>query len=431
MSRFPLVSFMREKTNVILYGISALYLLLILMRYRAFEGSDFKVFWNSGRCLTKSLSVYCPADPSWPFLNGPLLSIFLTPLANLPYKYAFDIWFIFNAILIWFVLKSIFQLINPTYSTNQFALVFSLFVISYPIRHNLGIGSVVILILALNLMAIKHYRREISDWRSWLGALSLVFAFELKPYLVGLFIVYLLLKRNFRFLFQSFALIVFLNVLYFVALNDSNWFSWLRAMSRKSDGLFDDRTLSSLGILLRNFIGLPEWLSLTTYLASIFIILVFSRKALASAPENYQIAALLVIGPIISIYSHPQDFVLITPIALVFLFMRKIDQREFFASLGFFSLFLIISGSVGLSSYVVVVFLIVLINLANLGFTKIQLVTVFILNIGAQIFAKHLLLEYNRNVQMEFLNLLCLISGYLGWWLILSGSRMSRLRASS
>ena len=431
MSRFPLVSFVKEQANVILYGISSLYLLLILIRYRAFEQSDFKVFWNSGRCLTKNLSAYCSVDPVWPFLNGPLLSIFLTPLANLPYTYAFDIWFIFNALLIWFVSKSIFELLHPTHSSNQLALVFSLFVISYPVRHNLGIGSVVILILALNLMAIKHYRREISDWRSWLGALSLVFAFELKPYLVGLFVVYLLLKRNFRFLFQSFALIVSLNVLYFVALNDSNWFSWLRAMTRKSDGLFDDRTLSSLGILLRNFIGLPEWLSLSAYFVSIFLILLISWKALSSAPENYQIATLLVIGPIISIYSHPQDFVVITPVALVLLVTNVMNRNDLLAALGFFSLYLILGGSIGLSSYVVVVFLILLIYFANFGFTKFQLVCVLLLNIALQICAKYLLLEHSKELEIEFLNSLCLIAGYLGWWLVLSGTRMSRLGTSS
>jgi NAD/NADP transhydrogenase beta subunit len=110
--------------------------------------------------------------------------------------------------------------------------------------------------------------------------------------------------------------------------------------------------------------------------------------------------------------------------------MRKIEQREFFASLGFFSLFLIISGSVGPSSYVVVVFLVLLLYFANLGFTKIQLVCVLLLNVGAQIFAKYLLLEHSKELEIEFLNSLCLISGYLGWWLILSGARRSRQRVS-
>ena len=431
MSRFPLASFAKKKANVILYGITSLYLILILIRYRAFEQSDFKVFWNSGKSLVKGLSVYYPVDPLLPFVNGPLLSVFLTPLVNLPYKYAFDVWFILNALLIWFVVKSIFQLLHPTYSSNQLALAFALFAVSYPIRHNLGIGSVVLLILALNLISIKHYKKEISDWRSWLGALSLVFAFELKPYLVALFIIYLLLKRNFRFLFQSFVLIVALNILYFSALNDSSWLAWFRAVSRRSVGLFDDKTLSSLGILLRNFVGLPEWLSLSAYVASIFLILIISWKALVKAPENYQIATLLVIGPIISIYSHPQDFVVITPFVLAFLFRGNVDRISLFAALGFFSLFLIISGSVGFSSYPVVVFLVLLMYFANFGFTKIQLVIVFLLNISMQICAKFLLLEYGKEVQIEFLNLLCLISGYLGWWLILSGAQMRGQRVIS
>ena len=417
------VNVLVDKKSIFLYGISFLYLLLILIRYRAYELSDFLIFWNSSKFLTHGFGIYYPFYPGMPYLNGPLLTLLLAPTTKLPYQIAFDIWFIFNVVLIWYVMKSILHLLKFKASPSQHALIFSFLVFSYPIRHNLAIGSVVLLILALNLVAVKYMHHRISEWQSWFAAFAMVFTFELKPYLVLIFALYLVTKRNFRFLLQSFSLVLVLNFIYFLTLNDSSWLDWIKAMSKRTAGLTGDRTMSSLHVLLRNILGMPDWISFAIYLVSILLILVLSWKAIRMAPENYQIVLAVVLGPIISLYSHPQDFVMIIPFAIIFLLIEDAGKPNSIMNLVIFSLFLNLSGSSRALTLAVMLSLIVILKIAELGFSNIQLTIVVITTIATQNTARYLLDNYTQGAQLEFLNSICLISGYLCWWLILSNTK--------
>jgi hypothetical protein len=355
-----------------------------------------------------------------PYLNGPLLTFLLAPTTNLPYRIAFDIWFIFNVALIWFAMKSLLQLLKISLSTKQMAVSFSLLVFSYPIRHNLGIGSVILLVLALTLIAISKYDHKISEWQSWVAGISLIFAFELKPYLVLFFMFYLLIKRKIRFLFQCFLIVVALNAIYLLTLTDSSWLNWAAAMSKRSIGLADDKTISGLYVLLRGLFGLPNWISLAAYLVSILLILLLSWRAVKLSSGNYQIAVTIIIGPILSLYSHPQDFVMIVSIALIFLAMVQRQGKDLLLSLSIFSLFLNLGGDAKMQTFVVTLCLILIIYFAELGFSKLHLGIIFAVNLVVQNIASYLLSEYGQGKQIEFLNLLCLISGYFCWWLVLS-----------
>ena len=417
------VSALGSNKSFILYGISFLYLLLILIRYRAYEMSDFLIFWNSSKFLADGISIYTPIYPDMPYLNGSLLTLLLLPTTILPYRIAFDVWFAFNVLLIWYAVKSILRYLKIDLDTTQISIAFSLIVFSYPIRHNLAIGSVVLLILALSLVAISFMNYKVSKWQSWFGAFALVFAFELKPYLVLFLILYLLLSQNIRFLLQAFVIVVGLNSIYLVVLNDSNWFSWVRAMTKRSVGLADDQTQSSLYILLRNILSIPDWISFTAYIGSIAIILILSWKLKNSAPEEYKIVLAVILGPLISLYSHPQDFVMIIPFAIVLLIAFKIHKENFPLILLLFSLFLNLSGSSRVLTFAVIICLLIIISLSNLGLSKVHLAVILLASLLTQNFAKYLLDNFNKGAQHEFLNLLCLISGYLCFWLILTKIR--------
>ena len=432
MARNTAENMVKNRIVLFLYGISALYLSLILIRYRAFEISDFLIFWDSGKSIIEGRSAYDLFYPGMPYLNGPLLSLMLAPIAKIPYRMAFDIWFILNVFLLGFVVKSIVQLLKISLSSKQMAVFVCLSVISYPIRHNLGIGSVIVLVLALILITRSNYKRKVSEWQSWLAAFSLVFAFELKPYLVIFFMFFLLIKRKLIFLAQSFSIVIALNVFYLIALYNSSWFNWAQAISNRSIGLSHDKTISSLYVLQINLFRLPSWFSLATYLASILFILLLSWRAVKFSSENYQIAISIIIGPILSLYSHPQDFVMIVTFALTFLAINQSRGRDLLVSLSIFSLFLNLGGNAKVQSFVVTLCLILVIHFAELGFSKLQLGLIILVNLLMQNIASFLLNEYDQGTQVQFLNLMCLISGYLCWWLILSNIKsMKNIHATS
>ena len=238
-------------------------------------------------------------------------------------------------------------------------------------------------------------------------------------------IIFLIVDKKYLLLIQSFLLILVFNIFYFFTLKDSTWVDWIQAISKRSKGLTGDLTQSSLLSLLHNNLILPDSIESIIYLASVLVILFFTIRSWPNMAKNYQFVTVLSLGPIISPYSHEQDFIL-----SIFVFVIIVVRfREFLKNqlllLGVFSLFLNLSKpDLAKSAFVISCFLLILYFTGQaISALEYFIITATVLFLQA---LPILLVEYLGDTRVSQIpKVACLILGYLCWYTTIHFARKS------
>jgi len=410
----------------ILYSTSIIYLLAALLRYQQIEISDFSVYWASAQSVKSGDSAYISIREDLPYVYGPMLSFLLSFFGGFNYPVAFCLWFIFNSILIFLIVRAACKSIFKDADSSFVGITFSLIAISYPIRHSIAIGQVVTLVLFLSLITYIYREQSIKGIKSWIGAACLVSSFELKPYLAIFVILFLLIDKKLIILIQSFFLILIFNVLYFITLKDSTWINWIHAVRGRSTGLTGDLTQTSLLSLLHNNFSMPDSVELLIYLTSIVIILTTTFYHLAKMPKFYQFLAIISLGPIISPYSHEQDFIfgIFAFITIIVRSKEVVKNRTLLITT--FCLFLNLSKpELAKSAFVIGCFLVIL-YFSRMATSIMEFLIITIWLVVLQ-FIPLMLVEYIGETRVSQIpKFICLILGYLCWFTTIQFARKSK-----
>lgn len=172
------------------------------------EGYDFTNYLNSAEALSQGLD---PRESLWP--DPYFLPFFFIPLTLLPYSVAVFLWFSINIsalFIIFQMVKESFILRYITYErTPALLLQTSVFLLMLPIIQNdLLNGQINLIILLLCLLFLRQLYRE----QPYFAALALALAINLKITPL-IFILYLLLRKEFYVLFLTFLFTILLGLL--------------------------------------------------------------------------------------------------------------------------------------------------------------------------------------------------------------------------
>ncbi len=401
--------------TLFLYITTLLFLTAALIRYRIYLYNDFNVYWASAKSVSQGSSAYVLLMPDAPYVNGPLLSILFAPFSNINSQVAFCAWFILSVVFLYLSSYMICKRFFIGHSAPQISSVFSLLAISYPVRHSLALGQIVPLALFLIVVMFIYNEATWKNWVSWVASFSLVFAFELKPYLVIFAILFLVVKRKYLFLLQSFIIILCLNALYFVSFNHSSWMDWYKAIRERSNGLTGDPTQSSLLGLLHNNTSMNDKAEILIFAFSIIVLFYVTMRTWSRLSTSFQFLTIMSLGPIISPYSHEQDFIFSAIVAIVVLLKVNLVLEDRFLITAILCLMLNISSTEFIKSVFVVTCFLVILYFSSISVTVSQLLFIAISVFVLQIIPQFLDASLTSGQQLQLPKIICLILGYLCW----------------
>lgn len=145
----------------------------------------------------------------------PISLVLLTPFATLPIKLAEDVWTIFSLIAL---LISIFLVLNisKTYTIRNFFIVASLAMLSFPVKFNLGMGQINLILLLLTCLSFYWYRKRLPVLAG--SALAVAAALKLTPLVL---ILFFLKKRQWKIVLSCVVGFIVLNFLGLILLGSS------------------------------------------------------------------------------------------------------------------------------------------------------------------------------------------------------------------
>lgn len=326
-----------QKLLVVVLGFS--YAGVLIKSYGSFIQGDFQIFWNAGQRIHSGINLY--NDNS--YFSGPILAITLSLFSFLSAYQASLAFLLLNFALIPILLVKTGKLF-PDLDKNILNYFGSIaFLCSFTFRNSIGNGQVVLVCLTLLIYGYTKIRENVLNFQLFLGALLICFSIELKPYLVLPLILVLVLNKKIRAIIALIASSVILNFAYFMIFKDATWFNWADAMFRRSDNLGSDISQTNVRTLLMAFFNVPNFISSAVLLISVLTILIVSSRYFFRQTEQYQILLALTLGPIISVFSHEQDFIF--PLLVLIVIVASNKNLSSFSTLAFGCLLNLTSAS--------------------------------------------------------------------------------------
>lgn len=322
-SRRKLFPYKFQFSNASLIRLSILLLttflsLLMIAKYLTYPAGDFSVYWRASLDLTSGHNPYESSD-FWPYVNGPLLAAVLSLLHLIGFQAATVLWrliIIFASLSTLWILKSNFRSeLNPQMSMA----IFALFTLNFASRNNLANSQVVAFIVALLLLA----ELKIHKYHPFLVSSFIFIAFELKPYLVLPYILIIIIRKEFRILSTLIFYFIVANLTYFILFNGITYLDWIKGMMRRSSGISTASDQATLFAFIRYNFSLPNSLSIILTLAIFaFLAAYFLHKSRLKDSRNWLIIS-LILGPLITPFSHEQDFMLIVMAVVLMMIFQK------------------------------------------------------------------------------------------------------------
>lgn len=167
-----------------------------------FQLQDFRLYYLGAQSILLGKNPYAEVQG---VIYPPISLVLLTPFATLPIELAEDVWTIcsLSALLV-----SIFLLLqmSKTFSARNSFIVVGLAMLSFPVKFNLGMGQINLLLLLLTCLAFYWYRKRHLVLAG--TALALAAALKLTP-LILLF--FFLKKKQWRLILSCVVVFGLLN----------------------------------------------------------------------------------------------------------------------------------------------------------------------------------------------------------------------------
>jgi hypothetical protein len=273
---------------------------------------DFRVFYLQSHRLINGGNVFDFND--YVAFNSTFLYLLISPLTLFDLKVASSIFLFINAALVPIISAQLTLLLEKKFSLKTFIVIFAILEVSFYVRSILNNGQVGLIMLLLVLFAIQKLLMK--NQNSWTVAAALWFSFELKPYLLIVFLIWLyLVHRNNRLVFKFLLVGIGMELLYFVINPSANVINYVSLIFGRVNNVSSELDQSSISAVLFGVAGVPRLLSYSVHL--LVVVIIFLRIKPYIKKFNLISAALILnFTSLINVYLHRQD-----PIVTILVFL--------------------------------------------------------------------------------------------------------------
>lgn len=312
------------RKKVILAILLMSYLLATCFSYASYVQGDFSIYFQAGLRIRNGMDLYTLENNL--YVYGPLLANLLSSLSNLSELAVSRIWLLSNIISTISASWILYKTFLTKYGFNGFLTLSGIIVLSFAFRNNLGNGNVMALVLLCVVVAIRLGPSSYSVTSSAILSLLTIFVFEVKAYLALFLIFFLFICRRFLALILCLLFALLLN-LFYLANSGSSYFNWIEALKVRSTGLQGGSDQATILVFANRLLPGPQMLGEFIAIALYFIIfvIVVKRSRLLEIDNPHLGLVLFSAAPILTIFSHGQDFLLST-LALAF-FLLKLEEN--------------------------------------------------------------------------------------------------------
>lgn len=165
---------------------------------------DFRLYYLGAQSVLLGKNPY---EQVQGVIYPPISLALLTPFASLPIELAEDVWTLFSLFALF---ASILLLLRITkiYSTRNFFIVTGLAMLSFPVKFNLGMGQINLILLLLTCLSFYWYRKRLPVLAG--SALAVAAALKLTPLIL---ILFFLKKRQWKIVISCLVGFILLNCL--------------------------------------------------------------------------------------------------------------------------------------------------------------------------------------------------------------------------
>lgn len=173
---------------------------------------DFRLYYLGAQSVLLGKNPY---EQVQGVIYPPISLALLTPFASLPIELAEDVWTLFSLFALF---ASILLLLRITkiYSTRNFFIVTGLAMLSFPVKFNLGMGQINLILLLLTCLSFYWYRKRLPVLAG--SALAVAAALKLTPLVL---ILFFLKKRQWKIVLSCVVGFIVLNFLGLILLGSS------------------------------------------------------------------------------------------------------------------------------------------------------------------------------------------------------------------
>lgn len=198
--------------KALLFALFILTTFFLIQAYsKAFRdyGYDFTSYLISSKAFYAGLNPY-QTDTPFPFIYPLFLCVLLKPFTILPYWLSVFLWFLGSFIALFLSAFIFLRLLRPTISTKVMTglLCFIYFLLFPIISNNFLNGQINFFIVLLCVLFLKYYLEERKIYAGWFLAAAI--AIKLTPLI---FLIYLIIRRDFSIIFLVLGQIILLSFL--------------------------------------------------------------------------------------------------------------------------------------------------------------------------------------------------------------------------
>lgn len=399
------------RKHLIIFLIVSFYLLLLIKSSAI--SPDLKVFIEQSERMFSGGNVYFPGD-DYVAYNSSLLYLIVFPLTYLTLDIASKVFLLINIIIatkIYLILSSEFR---PSLEFRMKNLIFFVVFFHYSTRSIINNGQVG-LIVVLSILIIWKNLNVNENKIEWLIALNLFIAFELKPYLVTLCILYFFIAKKYSYLLKAFIIEIIYQVLILIFFPSANFLQYLKRLFYRSGIIGAELDQSSLYVLSKRLFINSELISVYLFICfNLLVVLVLIKFQLNKNSNTF----LLTTGAsvLVSPYFHRQDALLLSIAYIVsfLVYKTKLDtQLSVKNTFTFVSVGLMFQyGGSNLTGIFVVSFF-WLLFLSNLGLKIETLIILVFFNAGINLYIYMLYNKHSYILAYKFWTILVLVSSVI------------------
>jgi hypothetical protein len=282
---------------------------------------DFKVFYLQSERLVNGGNVFEFND--YVAYNSTFLYLLISPLTLFDLNVASSIFLFINAALVPIISTQLTLLLEKKFSLETFIVIFAILEVSFFVRSILNNGQVGLIMLLLVLFAIQKLVME--NQNSWSVAITLWFSFELKPYLIVIFLIWLyLIKRNNRLVLKFLSVGIGMELLYFIINPSANVANYVSLILDRVNEVSSELDQSSIAAILFGVAGAPKLLAYFVHVLVALIVFLRIRPYINKF-NLISIALIFNFTSLINVYLHRQD-----PIITILIFSLLWQQVRTF-----------------------------------------------------------------------------------------------------
>ena len=329
-AHLPKILEMVENVNRLIMPVLALsaFVVSMIINYGKYIQGDFSIYFSAGKRLSEDLNLY--QNESTPYVYGPLLAHLLSPFSGLNELLASRTWLILSVLAVSLSAWIICQVLLPIVYPEHILFAMTILSISFALRNNLGNGNVMAFVLLGLVMSIKLALKKENTKNAIYTALITFFIFEVKTYMALYLILFLLICKRIKSSVLTLAFMCVSNLLYFFT-SQTSYIDWLRALKLRSSGLQNGSDQATILVFLNKLPFDSNLIYLVSVCIVYFFLLAWMFRGITINKAEKRIQGLIIFAaaPIITVFSHGQDF-LISTLVLVALILRPRREVESF-----------------------------------------------------------------------------------------------------